>query len=60
MKKLTDEKYECSHCGKLRYLVKVRGRAWLCEECYSKMLVERRAKRETLRELNMIVSEMLG
>ena len=48
MKKLTSEKYECSHCSNLTYLVIVRGRAWLCKECYNKMLAERRAKRNKL------------
>jgi len=60
MERLTDEKYKCAHCGKLRYLVKVRSRAYLCEECYNNMLKERREKRRIIKEINMMVSEMLS
>lgn len=57
--KLTEKKYKCGHCGKLRQLVKVRGRAYLCRECYNNMLAERRAKRRAIRELNQIANEIM-
>jgi len=62
--RLTEEKFKCTHCGKLRKLVKVnvRGgtfRAWLCKECYIAMLKKRNAKRKALQELNKMAMEIL-
>ena len=57
--RLTETKYNCSHCGKLKHLVKVRGRAWLCEKCYNEMLAESRAKRQVLKELNLIAAKVI-
>ena len=51
MKKLTKEKFCCSKCGKLRFLVVLRGRGYLCEKCYEDKLIKMR----TLRNLNRMV-----
>lgn len=58
-KQLTKEKYTCSHCHKIRQLIIRRRRAYLCRECDDKMLSERRAKRQALKELNAIAQESL-
>mgnify|MGYP001092775834 CR=1 FL=1 len=58
MTELTEEKYKCGKCGKIKRLVKARGKAWLCQECYNQMIDARRVKREVLRELNKIAREM--
>lgn len=52
--RLTETKYKCTACHRLKQLVKVRGRAWLCTSCYRNMLSERRTKRKVIKEMNKI------
>lgn len=52
---LTKDKFKCTCCGKTKYLVIVRHRAWLCKVCYEKMLNERREKRKAIRGINQIL-----
>lgn len=53
--KLTKDNYICGHCKELKQLVIVRGRAWLCKDCYEEYLAKRRA----VRELNKIANEII-
>lgn len=58
MRSLTEEEYQCSHCGQRKRLVLVRRRAWLCEGCYESCLKERRAARVAVGALNKMAREL--
>lgn len=59
MPRLTEDKYKCIRCGERKRLVVVRGRASLCKDCYNDVLAERRAKRQVIKEINIVASEIL-
>ena len=49
--KLTEKKYKCSKCRKLKHLVIIKMNASLCEDCYKYKQLEKK----TCRELNKLL-----